>query len=258
MSPEDQVLREAREALKRGDAVNAFELVRRTLRPDHPFVIQARAGKLLASIPAGTLAKLTPLKIALVSSSTVDHFADILRYWLATAGFLAEIYVAPFDMMVQTVLDTDGELYAFQPDVVWLFTSHRDVRIAVSPGVGHETVQTAVGEAIGFWRELWQGIQSRLSCIVIQNNADIPAEDPFGNMSGAAVWGARSRLRLYNYELAAAASPEALIFDLDHVAGCQRTARGAGGPCNRRCQGPVQEVPGAGPGQYSVGWRDRR
>jgi FkbH-like protein len=202
-------------AIKEGRGQEAFDLLRRDLEPAAPFVVQARAARVLRSLE--TEAKLQPIKIAIVGSSTLDHFADILKLWLALGGFEADIYIAPFDMMVQTLLDANSEFYSFKPDVVWLFTTYRDVMLDMPPGSNLAAVQGRVGAAVREKAGLWKIIQERLRCIIIQNNADIPAHDPFSNIAGGAVWGSRSALRLYNVELSAAVIPGVVIYDLDHV-----------------------------------------
>jgi len=213
----DQVFRDIKSALNAGEGHHAFGLLRRAIRAEDDFVLQARAAKLFRSIPKAAL-KLAPLKIAVLSSSTVDHLADALRYWLAIAGFDADFYVAPFDMIIQTVLDEQSELYHFKPDIVWLFTSFRDVRLEVALGTGVEEVRTAAAQAVRQWAGLWHKLMDRLGCVVLQNNADIPAYDQFGNIAGATPWGSRSILRLYNFELAQQAPAGVIIYDLDHAA----------------------------------------
>ncbi len=204
-------------AVKAGDLHRAFDLLRRAVRPEDAFVVQAQAAKLYRSFSAEAL-DLRPLKIALVASSTVDHFADVLRFWLATVGIAAEFHIAPFDMVVQTVLLEGSEFYAFQPDIVWLFTSHRDVRLDVAAGADAASVRSAVANSVRQQVELWRTLLERLNCLVIQNNADCPADDPFSNMAGVAAWGSRNVLRAYNVELGAAALPGVVVYDIDHVA----------------------------------------
>ena len=204
-------------AAKMGNHDEAFHRLRHALAIDAPFVDQARAAKLLRSIAIDRL-KLYPLRVAIVASSTVDHLSDVLRYWLATAGFNAEIYIAPFDMVIQTVFDKDSPLYAFDPDIVWLFTGYRNIHLQIPSGADKSTVDKAVRGAMSQQVRLWETLLSRLNCTVFQNNADLPADDPFGNIAGAALWGARAALRLYNVELAAAATPGVIIFDIDHLA----------------------------------------
>jgi FkbH-like protein len=158
------------------------------------------------------------LAIIVWRSGAGDHLADVLRYWLAAAGFAAEIYLAPFDMITQSVLDENDELYTFKPDIVWIFKTHRDVHLQIAPGADHAAVRSVVDDAVHQNIHLARTILSRMKCTIILNNADLPADDPFGNIAGASVWGARQALRLYNNELAAAAPIGAVIFDLDHLA----------------------------------------
>ena len=217
------LLAPASAALKAGDPAKALHLLRDLVKPDAPFVAQLRAAKLQSLATAGAQ-DLRVLKIALLSGSTLDQFIDVFRYWLSMAGIRAEFYVAPFDMMVQSVLDEGSELYAFKPDIVWLFTTFRDIRLAIEPGSGVEAVRAAVRAEIARLASLWQPL-ARLNCTILQNNVDIPESDAFGNMAGAAPWGSRSALRLLNFELTAAAPPGVVIYDFDQVADAFGKAR---------------------------------
>lgn len=212
-------LSEARAELRAGHQAAALAVLFQGLTPDADYVEQARAAKLLAGIELEALG-LRPLRVALVAGSTMDHLAPVLRFWLARAGFAAEMLILPFDTERLSVLDDGSELYAFRPQVVWLFSTHRDVEIAVPPGSTADAVLEEVRRAVAARKQLWTHLLARLDTVVLQNNADLPAEDPLGNLAGASPWGRRTALRLYNVELAAAAMPGVVLFDLDHVAGC--------------------------------------
>lgn len=219
-----QAVARARALLAAGDHAGAFAALRAGLRPEDDFTDQARVARAFARIDAGRLG-LRPLKLAILAGSTVDHLAEVLRFWLAASGFAAEIHIAPYDTVTQTVLDPDSALYAFEPQVVWLFSTHRDVEVAFEPGASPAEVEAAVGAAVEERAALWRILQKRLDALVLQNNADIPADDPFGNLAGATPWGQRTALRLYNARLAAAAPSGVAVFDLDHVAGLWGRAR---------------------------------
>src|SRR3546814_12061095 len=103
------------------------------------------------------------LRIAILASSTVDHFAEVLRLWLAVAGFAAEIHLAPFDTVTQTVLDGDGPLYRFAPQVVWLFSTHRDVALDVPVGAGPDVVEPAFPPALEAPADICRVLRSRLA-----------------------------------------------------------------------------------------------
>jgi FkbH-like protein len=187
------------------------------LTPDRDFVDQSRAARLLKSIDLAPL-KLRRLRIALLAASTLEHFAPILRLWLARMGFDAEVTVNPFDTATQAVLDPASPLRAAKPDIVWLFSTYRDVPLEAQPGDAVAKVTAQVEQAIAARQALWTTLVEQVGCTVIDNIVDSPADDPFGNLAGSAVWGRRSMLRRYNAELPAAVPAGVMLFDLDQVA----------------------------------------
>jgi len=212
----DERLRAASALVKTGDARAAFAVLRQSVPSQAPYALQARAARIFKSIPEDAV-ELRRLRIAVLSSFTIDYFTEVFAFWLAVAGIRAEFYVAPFDQVVQTVMDDASPLYAFKPELVWLMTSFRDVRIELRPGDGPDTARQRVQGAVAASAALWRILAERAKCIIVQNNADIPAHDEFGNLAGAAPWGRRNALRRYNIELADTAGSDVVIFDFDHV-----------------------------------------
>src|SRR4029077_15261107 len=92
-----------------------------------------RIARALSAIDLGGLG-LRPLRLALVAGSTLDHFALILRLWLGRGGFAAEVTIAPFGTVAASVLDPESALYRFEPDIIWLFATFRDVEVALPAG----------------------------------------------------------------------------------------------------------------------------
>lgn len=212
------VLSQVRAAASEGNHRVALAALRRCITPDADYVDQARVAKALAAIDLGAVG-LRPLRLALVAASTMDHLAGVLRFWLADAGFNAEIMMTPFDTTIQSVLDPQSALHRWKPDAVWLFATHRDIALDVPPDAPRAAIGDAVAQAVATRDMLWRTLIDRLGCLVIDNTADLPADDPFGNLAGAAPWGRRTALRRYNVALAEAAPPGVVLFDLDHVAG---------------------------------------
>jgi len=212
-----QALRDVKSLAADGDHGAAFRRLTEIARPDHEFALQSRYAKLFDnSIDAGSI-DLKPLRLAILPTSTVDHLADVLRFWLAAQGFRADIHIGQFDTVTQTVLDGNSELYRFKPDVVWFFGSGRDPVLDVAPGAAEADIAAAVDRAVGDARALWSALADRHPCDIIHNNADIADFDLFGNFAGGAPWTRRNLLRRYNLALAAAAPPGVAILDLDHL-----------------------------------------
>lgn len=217
-------LRAARALAGEGRHAQALELIRSSLSADDPLDVQSRAAAVLRRAPGGSLG-LRPLRLALLASSTVDHLAEVVRLWLALAGIEAEIHVTPFDTAEQSVLEPGGALHAFRPQLAWLFSTGRDIAIHVAPGASRDEAERAVREAVLARSAFCALACERLGCAVLQNNADLPADDPEGHLSGAAPWGRRTLLRQFNALLPASMPPGAMLFDLDQVASSWGLAR---------------------------------
>jgi len=68
-----------------------------------------------------------PLRMALLSSCTVQLFPELLKQELGAAGFDAEFWVAGFDQVRQQLLDPGSELFANRPDAVLLYLDGEDL-----------------------------------------------------------------------------------------------------------------------------------
>lgn len=213
----DEILKELRVGISDMDPAKGLCLLSGLADPDADYFTQSRLAQLfrkLASRPSG----LEPLRLALLATSTADHLAKILPLYAALSGLSLELFVGGFDTIHQAVLDPSSELYSFDPDVIWLFTSHRDVHLSVPPGSPVAEVQAAVSEAVEATASLWTAIQNNSSATIIQNNADLPETQVYGNFEAGTSWGRRNLLTRYNLALAEGVIGGTVIFDLDQAA----------------------------------------
>ncbi len=211
-----QKLKTVKQLIKDNAYEAAFGILRELARPEDDFSLQLRYSKLLNSIPEGAL-DLKPIRISFAATSTIEHFIEVFRFRAALEGFDARTFLAEFDTMRQSVMDPGSELYAFEPDIVWLFSNYRDVKGEIPPAASGEEVAAAVESEVDSFASLWDALKRNSSAYVIQNNADLPPERVFGNFEGAAIWGRQSVLRKFNYELARAVPPGVTVFDIDYL-----------------------------------------
>jgi len=212
----DRALNAAKSAISRRESKEALRILKGISDPNSHFVAQSRITKVFASLDCGQL-DLKPIRIALLASATIDHFADLLRFWLALDGFAANIWIAPYDTIAATILDEGSSLYSFRPDITWIFSTYRDVRIHANPDDA-TSIGGSINDLVLEYKKLWAKVQSQVHCVVIHNNADVPAEDAFGNFARQAAWTRRNVLHRYNLTLAEAAQAGVVIFDIDHIA----------------------------------------
>ncbi len=216
-SDKKTALDKIKQLIQQADYQEAFHALLHLASPDDDFVLQSRYAALFGKIPADQL-NLHEVRLALVATSTIDHFAGIVPFWLATFGLRSKIFLAPHNTLQQTILDTTSGLYAFKPDVTFLFTNHRDVQIDVPPGSTADEANQAVQLAADLWRGLWNNLLHHSGGHILHNNADIPHVRAYGNYDAAIAWGRSHLLQRYNLELAKNLSAGVTLFDLDALA----------------------------------------
>ena len=197
-----EIIKEVKQNIGAGHYKEAFLKLKGISAPDDDFVKQAKYASLFKSIPEDAL-ELKKIRVAILATSTISHFSDILKYWLAGEGFAAEVHESIYDTIEQTILDPNSSLYDFGPEVVMLFINHRDVKCDVPPGSSSEDIHNAVTRAVEHYTALWE---------ILRKNSRV-----FGNYEGTALWGCLNVLRSFNLEIAKAVVPGVTIFDLDYI-----------------------------------------
>lgn len=193
-------------------APQTLEEVLDALDPWLDYPSHHKLSRQLKKFPLGQ-AGLKPVRVALLATSTVDHFRDVLRLYLTREGFDADIHQCEYDTIFQTGLDPASDLYRFNPDVVWIFTNHRDCGLPQ----GRDDVELAAMDAVARLSTLWQAIQNNSTAHIIQNNADFPLESVFGNYAVQYAKSPLNFLRRFNLELAAAVPRGVSVLDMESL-----------------------------------------
>jgi FkbH-like protein len=200
-------------------AAETLAAVRAAANPGAPFPQQAAWARQFRRIRPDLL-NLKPLRIAMLGNGTLGHFSETLRLWLALEGFDADLYLSPYGGFRQDILDTGSPLYAFHPDVVWLFATGRDAEFAgVRYDSGIRECETAVENTVTEWRTLWRQLRMMIASPILQNNFEGPIVRVFGEYDGAVPWSHANLVRRLNLALAEASAQENVsLFDLEHTA----------------------------------------
>ena len=195
----------------------AFDLLSLLSKPEDDFALQTNYASFFKDI-ADHLPSLKKIRVAVLASSTATHFNDVLKFWLGKEGFNAQIYESDYSTIHQSILDPQSRLYEFDPDIVFLFTSYRDVKCALPPGTNAKVVEETISAAIDECVSLWKVLRQKSNCHIIQNNADMPYHRVFGNYETTPVWGQIHLLRQFNLNLTNALELGVSILDLDFLA----------------------------------------
>lgn len=122
------------------------------------------------------------IKVALLSSFTIDPLGMYIDIKSRLVGLYPEIYIGPFNQYQQEILDEGSKLYAFKPDVVILAVQaesllgddfySRFVKLSEK-----EQYQT---EIIDRFKKLLSLLTSRTNSLVLVNNFIVPSFSPLG------------------------------------------------------------------------------
>lgn len=158
---------------------------------------------------------LRPVRIAVLSGSTTEQFCAVLELLLLDSGFQPAFHQGHYNRYYEeAVLDT-SELQAFQPDVVYLHTSSRNIQHLPPVNCTEADLPTFLDAELSRWREIWDSLHASLGCQVIQNNFELPAMPVLGNMAATAPGGDVRFIQQLNLRLAEQAGkrPTLLVQD---------------------------------------------
>ena len=191
-------------------AFDELAALRLSLAASSDYLAQTAAARKAAKIIADAAVRgtLTPVRLAVLGSSTTAQLPPLLTLHGLAAGLALEIYEAPHGAYRQEILDPKSALYAFKPQAVLLYVNYRDAE------------DGALEAEADRWAGLWKILRERAGCAVLMNAFDAPAERPGGNLEAILPDSRLARLRRLNVLLAERAQGgAALLVDCDHLSG---------------------------------------
>ena len=165
---------------------------------------------------------MTDLRVALLSSSTVELLERPLTAALEERGFTASLWTAGFNQYRQEILNADSPLYRHEPDVVVLYLDGEDVF--------RELLQNPFGTAAARRHDAGSNLAEELSELVRILSERLPRAtiilntppiDPVGAVTGLeynSEWGIQEAVGAYLSRLRAIAAESSSVIVVD-VAG---------------------------------------
>jgi FkbH-like protein len=218
---------DASSALRRlkteGGAPNEqLSALRAIAKHDLDFVQTANADRRLTEIRrqlGSETAGLSPMKLAILASSTVDHLLPSIRIAALRRGVLIDCYVAPYNQYRQELLNSASGLYAFQPDAVLLAIDEHEARIPLPLSSTWEEVDLAVSARLEEWARFWNMVTGTLGAVMIQQTIVEPPLSTFGHFDSHVAGSPAHILAHMNHVLRRRArDAHVLVFDAERLA----------------------------------------
>lgn len=162
----------------------------------------------------------TPLRLAILTSATVDHLVPAIRVAGLRRRLVIDPYVGAYGQYRVEILDSSSMLHRFAPQFVLFSITARDTLAAVSVGATAAETEAAVEHSVEALRQLWRQVRESLNAVPIQQTFLDVTDSLFGNYDRL-VAGAPARvLAQLNARLTQiAAHDRVLLLDVAHASG---------------------------------------
>ena len=109
-------------------------------------------------------------KIAVLCGSTANDIVDILELFLLNNGIRPTFYISEYGKYWEDVMFDNPELKEFEPDVIYIHTTTRNITDFPHMSDKEEDVKELLDSTFQKFESMWDKIASDYNCAVIQNN----------------------------------------------------------------------------------------
>ncbi|MEX1376629.1 MAG: HAD-IIIC family phosphatase [Eubacteriales bacterium] len=143
--------------------------------------------------------------IAVLGGSTTDNIVDVLELFLLNNGIRPKFYQSEFGQFWQDAIFSNEELDEFKPDIIYIHTSNRNIANYPTVKMNKQEIDIMLQEQNEYFITMWEKLNERFNCTIIQNNFEMPFYRLMGNKDAWDVHGRTnylSRLNNLFYEYA--------------------------------------------------------
>ena len=157
--------------------------------------------------------------VAILGGSTTYDIRETLELFLLNYGIRPSFYESGYNCYYEDAVFPNPELEAFQPDVIYIHTTNRNVDQYPTLRDTSETVETLLETQFNKFTKIWTSLAERYHCPVIQNNFEMPSYRLLGNKDASDIHGAvnfltRLNMRFYQY---AQAHDNFFLCDINYI-----------------------------------------
>ncbi len=147
---------------------------------DAPYLLQKRR-KLKRQLLEDGTQRMTK-RIAVLGGSTTNDIVDMLELFLLQEGIAPEFYQSEYAQYWQDAMFDVPQLVAFQPDLLLIHTTTRNITEApLLLSATEDEIQAAVERQYAHFSQMWEHLRETYACPIIQNNFEMPATRLLGN-----------------------------------------------------------------------------
>lgn len=119
--------------------------------------------------------------IAILGGSTTAEIKNILELFLLKDGIQPVFYESEYNRFYEDSLFDNPELKAFKPDVIYVYTTNRNLKNVPDVNMSTEDVKALLNEDYQRFEQIWTALRNKYNCEIIQNNFERPLYRLLGN-----------------------------------------------------------------------------
>ena len=142
--------------------------------------------------------------VAILGGSTTSEIKNILELFLLNNGIKPYFYESEYSQYYEEAVFTNKKLKEFQPDVIYVHTTNRNIVTFPSVTDDSNSVDSLLNNEMEKYKAIWSHISSNYQCPIIQNNFEMPVYRLLGNKDASDIHGAvnyitRLNMKFYEY-----------------------------------------------------------
>lgn len=120
-------------------------------------------------------------RIAILGGSTTADIKDCLELFLLNESIEPEFYESEYNQYYQDIMFPNSELESFQPDLIYIHTSNRNITDYPEVCDSVEQIEGKLESVYQQFETLWGKADNLYHCPIIQNNMELPFYRLLGN-----------------------------------------------------------------------------
>jgi FkbH-like protein len=159
-----------------------------------------------------------PLRLAILGGCNLYPLHELLTHLLDTAGVACELFLGDYDNYVSEIVEPDGALYQFRPQVIFLLPAAQRCKYPGTLIDAREAAQAAADAVAAQLLELSRTVHERTKAEVLLANFMLPARCDLGEFRTRTLTSPWSFRKCVNLELGLNAPPFVRVVDLEYLA----------------------------------------
>lgn len=161
-------------------------------------------------------------KIAVLGGSTTNDIIEVLELFLLDYGIEPVFYESEYGQYWEDVMFDNPDLMNFHPDIIFIHTTSRNIIKYPSIEDSEAFVDKLFNDEIQRYKEMWDKLDNKYQCIIIQNNFELPFYRLLGNADVFNIHGRVNFIMRLNMAISQYAQihEKFYINDINYLAAC--------------------------------------